>query len=85
MFRGLGSLYISGVVQVLLVVVNTVLISHQKPLGIFFVGGLISLVWSWNVKRVAFGNWKERITYSLGAGSGSLAGYYLGSILASLL
>jgi hypothetical protein len=35
---------------------------------------IISLIWSWNVKKIAFGSTKDRIIYSLGAGFGSLIG-----------
>ncbi len=67
-------LFITGFVQVFFVAVNTFLISRMLYAGVFVFGFLISFVWSWNVKRVAFGTIKDRLWYSLGAGTGSLAG-----------
>lgn len=68
------SLFFTGVIQVLLVATNTYQIAHEKYIGVFIIGVAISLVWSWNVKRIAFGNNLDRIIYALGAGCGSLLG-----------
>lgn len=67
-------LFLTGFVQVLLVGVNTWQIAHEKWAGAFIVGFLISYVWSWNVKKVAFGSHTARIVYALGAGLGTLVG-----------
>lgn len=71
------SLFITGFVQVFLVAVNTYLISKEKYLAVFLVGGLISFVWTWNVQKIAFGTLRDRITYASGAGFGSLIGLLL--------
>lgn len=69
-----AQLFMTGFIQVILVVINTYQIAHEKWAGVVFVGFLISLVWSYNVKRIAFGSLKDRLIYSSGAAIGSLAG-----------
>jgi len=71
------SLFITGFTQVLLVAANTYLISHEKYVAVLLVGFLISMVWSWNVKKIAFGSTIERVIYSSGAGIGALSGLLL--------
>lgn len=70
-------LFMTGFLQVFLVAVNSYLISREQYIPVFFVGGLISFVWTWNVQRIAFGIMQDRITYALGAGCGSLIGLLL--------
>ena len=60
--------------QVMLVVVNTWQVAHQKFYEAIIVGFLISLVWTFNVKRIAFGEWKTRLTYCIGASLGTASG-----------
>jgi hypothetical protein len=45
--------------------------------GIFIVSFLISLLWTFNVSRLAISTINQKITYSLGAGCGSLCGVLL--------
>jgi hypothetical protein len=75
------SLFLTAYIQVLLVAVNTWQISHQKYVGAVIVGFLISLVWSFNVKRVAFATWNERIVYSVGAGLGTISGLFASHLI----
>jgi hypothetical protein len=67
--------------QVALICFNTYQIANQRVYGALIVGFLISLVWTFNVKRVAFGDASDRLIYSLGAmvgtGSGLLAVNYI--------
>lgn len=65
---------LTGYVQVLLVVVNTWMIAHNKYGAAIFVGFFISLVWTLNVKSVTVGTWGERIMYSLAATAGTATG-----------
>jgi hypothetical protein len=67
-------LFITGFVQVFFVAINTYFLSKEFYLGVFICGVIISLIWSWNVKKIAFGSFRERLLYSLGAGFGSLFG-----------
>lgn len=67
-------LFTTGFVQVFFVAINTYFLSKEFYIGVFVCGTIISLIWSWNVKRVAFGSLRDRLFYSFGAGFGSIAG-----------
>lgn len=67
-------LFLTGFIQVYFVAVNTYFISKGYLVGVFTCGFLISWVWSYNVKKVAFGNRLDRLIYSLGAAFGALIG-----------
>lgn len=69
-------IYFTSFLQVGFVCVNTVLISKGYVLCIFLASITISLIWSYNVAKIALSNFKEKIIYSFGAGSGSVIGYY---------
>jgi hypothetical protein len=73
-------LLLTGFIQVFLVSANVIFISNKAWTYVFICGFFISLAWSFNVKKIAFGEWKDRIYYSLGAGIGAL----LGSLSANL-
>lgn len=70
-------LFITGFLQVFFVSVNTYLISKTLFFGIFICAFLISFIWSYNVMKVAFGTFKDRLTYAIGAGLGSLLGTWI--------
>lgn len=60
--------------QVGLVAVSTILITKGYILGIFIVSFLISLLWTFNVSKVAFSTLNQKITYAFGAAFGSVVG-----------
>jgi hypothetical protein len=67
-------LFITGFVQVFFVAINTYFLSKEFYIGVFICGTIISFIWSWNVKKIAFGSFRDRIAYAFGAGCGSLVG-----------
>lgn len=69
-----ATLFTTGFFQVLFVAINTYFISKEFYLGVLMCGFIISLIWSWNVKKVAFGTKQDRMIYAAGAGCGSLMG-----------
>ena len=75
------SLFFTGIVQVALVSVNVYQIAHEKYIGVFLVGFVISLVWSFNVKKIALGGWADRLVYASGAALGSLLGLVFAKVL----
>jgi len=82
------SLFFTGLLQVIFVALNTfqiaTFVKKQEPLllcGIIVVGFIISLIWTFNVKKIAFGTFYDRISYALGAGIGSALGVIVGFIL----
>lgn len=74
-------LFVTGYVQVLLVALNTWQLSHNKLLGAAIGGFLISYIWSWNVKKVAFGSHTDRVIYSIGAAFGTMSGLLVATVL----
>jgi hypothetical protein len=60
--------------QIGLVAINTYLISKGLLLAIFVVSFLISLLWAFNVSKVAISTMKEKIIYATGAGFGAIVG-----------
>lgn len=77
-------LLLTGFLQVLLVAVNTVLLARANYIGVTSVSFLISFVWSWNVRKVAFGGMPDRVLYSTGAALGGLSGLLLGELIGRL-
>lgn len=60
--------------QIGLVAVNTMLISKSLFLGVFIVSFLISLLWAFNVSKVAISTLNQKLTYAFGAGCGAVVG-----------
>lgn len=77
-------IFISGFIQVFLVVLNTYFISKDNVVGIIICSFGISYFWSHNVKKVAFGTEKDRIIYASGAMTGGVLGYFLGKLINTL-
>lgn len=63
--------------QIGLVSISTILITKHIYFGIFVVAFLISLLWTFNVSRIAISSIKQKIFYSLGAGTGAVCGVLL--------
>lgn len=78
-------LFLTGFIQVYFVAVNTFFLSRVMYVGVIFASFMISLVWSFNVKKVAFGTNMDRVIYALGATSGSVIGLWSSSVLFELL
>lgn len=71
--------------QVFFVAINTVFLSKSIYLGVGLAAFMISMVWSYNVKKVVFGTIKDRIAYATGASAGSLLGLYASEYLSTLI
>ena len=67
-------IFLQSFFQVGLVAVSTILITKGYLIGIFVVSFLISLLWAFNVSRVAISTLNQKLTYALGAGCGSVLG-----------
>lgn len=78
------SLFLSGFLQVSLVAVNTYFISQREYLGVLVASFAISFVWSLNVKKIAFGDIKDRLVYASGAAAGGAFGLYVGELIYTL-
>ena len=76
------SIFLTGFIQVALVSAQTYMVARSIYQGVFIIGFLISLVWSVNVKKIAFGGWGDRLVYSTGAGVGAVVGLVVAVALA---
>lgn len=74
-------LFFLAFMQVGLVAANTYLISKMYYPAILACSFLISLIWSWNVKRVVFGGIVDRIVYAAGASIGGVSGVFLSQLI----
>jgi hypothetical protein len=74
-------LMLTGFLQVLFVSINTLFIAKTFYVGIAFAAFAISFIWSINVKKIAFGTTADRLTYAIGAASGSVVGTYLANFI----
>ena len=70
-------LFTTGFLQVFFVAINTIFLANQFYLGVLLASFAISLIWSFNVKKVAFGSMRDRLIYSVGAMTGSVAGLFV--------
>jgi hypothetical protein len=74
-------LFLTGFLQVFFVACNTYFISKSFFIGVFICGLIISLIWSWNVKKIVFGTFNDRIIYAFGAAFGSLLGLIISKLI----
>ncbi len=69
-------IFLTSFTQIGLVAINTLLIAKGYVLGIFLASFTISLLWSYNVSKIALSDVKRKLIYSFGAGFGAVTGYY---------
>jgi hypothetical protein len=74
-------LFLFGFIQVFLISLNTWQIAHQKYLSATIIAFLISLTWSFNVKKISISSWEDRILYSFGAACGTAFGFLIVNLL----
>jgi hypothetical protein len=70
-------IFLTSYLQIGLVAINTLLIARGYVLGIFLASFTISMLWSYNVSKIALSDFKSKLVYSFGAGFGAISGYYL--------
>jgi hypothetical protein len=70
-------IFLQSFFQIGLVSISTILITKHYYLGIFVVAFAISLLWTYNVSKIAISSFKQKLTYALGAGSGAVCGVLL--------
>jgi hypothetical protein len=70
-------IFLQSFFQVGLVSVSTIFITKHFYLGVFLTAFAISLLWSYNVSKIAISSLKQKIIYSLGAGIGALSGVFI--------
>ena len=78
-------LFTTGFIQVFFVSVNTYFLAKEFYIGVLIAAFMISIVWSFNVKKIAFGSFTDRIVYALGASMGSAFGLLFSSFIKHLI
>jgi hypothetical protein len=73
-------LFLTAFAQVFFVSINTYFLANEMYLGVLLAAFMISLIWSFNVKKMAFGKNTDRLVYATGAAFGSVAGLWVGTI-----
>lgn len=68
------SIFFSSLLQIFFVSVNTIMISKELVIQAGICGFLLSLIWTFNIRRIGLASWGERISYCLGAGIGTSSG-----------
>jgi len=74
-------IFLQSFLQIGLVAINTLLISKQLFLGVFICSFLISLLWAFNVSKIALSDLRNKIIYALGAGRGAITGILIIKLL----
>ena len=70
-------LFSTGFLQVFFVSANTYFLAREQYMGVAMASFMISFIWTYNVKKVAFGSFWDKIIYSLGATAGALLGLFI--------
>lgn len=74
-------IFFQSFLQIGLVAVNTLLIAKQLFIGVFICSSLISLLWAFNVSKIALSSFNQKLIYALGAGCGAITGLLLVKII----
>lgn len=72
-------LFSTAFLQVFFVSISTYFIAKKFYYGVAVAGFMISFIWTFNIKKVAFGKMPDRIAYALGAMVGSVIGLLVSS------
>jgi hypothetical protein len=72
-----AKIFFTSFFQIGLVAINTLLIAKGYILGVFLASFTISLLWSYNVSKIALSDFRRKMIYSFGAGFGAVVGYCL--------
>lgn len=75
----------TGFLQVYFVAISTYFIAKELYLGVLLVSFAISYIWSFNIKKVAFGTNQDRIIYATAAAIGSIAGLFTSKLIIEVL
>lgn len=78
-------LFATGFIQVFLVAFNTYAISRDQLLGSWVASLAISLVWTFNIKKVALGSRTDQFIYAFGASAGNVCGVIFSKYLFTIL
>jgi uncharacterized protein YebE (UPF0316 family) len=69
--------FLASFFQIALVAINTFFITKGNYVAVFIVSFEISLLWAFNVSKVAISTINQKITYAFGAGCGAITGLFI--------
>jgi hypothetical protein len=78
-------LFLTGLVQVFFVALNTCFLAGHLYMGVAVAAFMISMIWSYNVKKIVFGTIIDRFFYAAGAACGSLLGLYCAGYMIDII
>lgn len=78
-------LFLTALFQVTFVAANVTFIAKALMVPMIITGFMISLIWTLNVKKVAFGDWWDRVTYASGAALGTWVGFVASHLIIKIL
>lgn len=67
-------LFFTAFLQVYFVCLNIIFITSKIIIYIFISSFCINILWTFNIKKVAFGDNIDRLVYAIGAAIGSISG-----------
>ncbi len=70
-------IFLQSFFQVGLVSISTIFITKHYYFGVFITAFGISLLWTYNVSKIAISSFNQKLTYALGAGIGAVCGILL--------
>jgi len=74
-------IFLTSFFQIGLVAINTYFIGQLFWIGIFLASFGISLLWAFNVSKVAISTINQKLIYAFGAGCGAICGLVLIKII----
>ena len=77
-------LFFTALSQVFFVAMQPLLIIHHRIIPMLICGFLISMIWTFNIKKVAFGNMADRFVYAFGAMAGTGFGFMVSNFIVKL-
>ena len=80
-----GGLFLTALLQVTFVAMQPLFIINHDIIPMLATGFLISLIWTFNVKKVAFGNITDRLVYAIGAMAGTGLGFAISHFITDKL
>lgn len=78
-------LFVTAMLQTAFVAMSTIFISGRHFIPAVTVGFIISFIWTYNVKRAAFGTLADRLVYSIGAAVGTATGYLISDVITKII
>lgn len=85
LIKSKSGLFFTAMLQVSFVSMNTVFVARGYIWAMLIAGFMISLIWTLNVKKVAFGGWTDRIVYATGAMAGTGIGYLIAHYITTVI